>query len=100
MKINFKDITIENFMSIGKAQIQLNDQGYMLVSGINNNPTDTARSNGSGKSSIFEAIVWCLTGETMRGNKDIVNRYGNGTCKVILTFIIDGDEYMIERGVD
>lgn len=97
MKINFRDIIIENFMSIGEAQIQLNDQGYMLVSGINNNPTDTARSNGSGKSSIFEAIVWCLTGETMRGNKDVVNRYGNDGTLVEINFLINETVYKIIR---
>lgn len=100
MKINFKDIIIENFMSIGEAKIQLNDQGYMLVSGINNNPTDTARSNGSGKSSIFEAIVWCLTGETMRGNKDIVNRYGNDGALVEINFVINDADYKLIRTKD
>ena len=100
MKINFKSILIENFMSIGNAQIQLNDQGYMLVSGINNNPTDTARSNGSGKSSIFEAIVWCLTGETMRGNKDIVNRYGDDGALVDMQFVINDNTYKLIRTKD
>lgn len=87
-------------MSIGEATIQLNDQGYTLVSGENNNPDDMARSNGSGKSSIFEAIVWCLTGDTMRGNKDIVNRNGSDGALVTVEFNLDSHNYKITRTKD
>ena len=100
MKINFKTVYIYNFMSIGEATIQLNDQGYTLVSGENNNPDDMARSNGSGKSSIFEAIVWCLTGDTMRGNKDIVNRNGSDGALVTVEFTLDSHSYKITRTKD
>lgn len=97
MKINFKSITMNNFMSIGEAQIQLSDRGYTLVSGINNSPEDLARSNGSGKSSIFEAIVWCLTGDTMRGNKDVINRVGDDGALVTLEFNLDNHDYKLIR---
>lgn len=97
MKINFKSITINNFMSIGEAHIELSDRGYTLVSGINNSPEDLARSNGSGKSSIFEAIVWCLTGDTMRGNKDIINCFGNDGALVTLEFNLDNHDYKLIR---
>lgn len=100
MNIKFKHLTIENFMSIEHADLCLEDRAFTLIEGINNNVMDNARSNGSGKSSIFEALVWALTGNTIRGNKDIVNYNGTGTCKVVLTFNVDGDEYVIERGVD
>lgn len=100
MDIKFKKLHIENFMSIGEADIDLSDRAFTLIEGVNNNENDNARSNGSGKSSIFESLVWTLTGTTMRGNKDIVNFNGNGTCKVVLTLNVDGDEYVIERGVD
>lgn len=97
MKINFKSITINNFMSIGEAYVELSDRGYTLVSGINNSPEDLARSNGSGKSSIFEAIVWCLTGDTMRGNKDIINCFGNDGALVTLEFNLDNHDYKLIR---
>lgn len=100
MKITFKTISISNFMSIGDANIELNDRGYTLVSGLNNNPQDLARSNGSGKSSIFEAIVWCLTGDTIRGNKDIVNCYGSDGALVTINFILDNHAYKITRSKD
>lgn len=100
MDIKFKQLKIENFMSIGDALIDLSDRGFTLIEGVNNNKCDNAKSNGSGKSSIFEALVWCLTGNTIRGNKDVANYNGDGTCKVILTLNVDGDEYVIERGVE
>ena len=73
MDIKFKKLHIKNFMSIGEADIDLSDRAFTLIEGVNNNENDNARSNGSGKSSIFEALVWTLTGTTMRGNKDVVN---------------------------
>lgn len=100
MKIQFKKIVINNFMSLGDISIDLDNQGYTLVSGINNNPSDLAKSNGSGKSSIFEAIVWCLTGETMRGNKDITNNVINKGTRVTLYFNIDNNSYKLIRTKD
>ena len=97
MKIEFKSIRISNFMSIGDADIELLDKGFTLVSGINNNPNDLARSNGSGKSTIFEAIVWCLTGKTMRGNLNIVNKYGSDGALVLLHFDVDNHSYVVMR---
>jgi hypothetical protein len=75
MHIVFKNIKIKNFMSIGYGEVDLDNQGYVSINGINNNKDDNAKSNGSGKSAIIESIVFCLTGETIRGTKDIVNRY-------------------------
>ena len=65
-------------MSFGKAEISLTNCGYTLVSGINQSFEDMAKSNGSGKSSIWEAVSWVLTGETIRGTKDVVNKFAEG----------------------
>ena len=97
MKIKFKEVHIENFMSLGLVELSLDDCGYTLVSGVNNNPSDLARSNGSGKSSIFDAIMWCMTGETIRGNKDVVNINGNDGAIVDLKFDVDGHQYQLLR---
>lgn len=99
MHIKFEHIDIEGFMSIEKGSLDLNNQGYVLINGINNNPTDASKSNGSGKSSIIEAIVYALTGETIRGTKDIVNKVSSNGCKIILDFKVDNDSYRIIRGV-
>ena len=100
MHLIFKKIIIDNFMSIGHGEVDLNNQGYVLINGINNNPHDSAKSNGSGKSSIIESIVYCLTGETIRNTKDIVNRYTDNGCKVELTFSVDNDNYRLIRTRD
>lgn len=98
MKIKLKHLILENFMSFGYAEIDLNDRGYVLVNGINNNPTDNATSNGSGKSSIWEAISYALTGETIRGiTKNLVNIHTEGGMRVELSFSIDNTEYKICR---
>lgn len=56
MRLYFKKIKIHNFLSINDAEVQLDNRGYVLVKGMNNNPKDNAASNGSGKSTIFNAI--------------------------------------------
>lgn len=101
MKLTFKTIKIENFLSLGNIELNLNDRGYVFVKGINLNTNDNALSNGSGKSSLWEAISWCLCGETIRGGcKDIVNLNTEGGALVELVFEVDGKEYVVIRTKD
>ena len=100
MHIKFKSLHLKNFMSFDEALIELNNKGYTLVSGINRNPNDNSDSNGSGKSSIWEAISWVLTGSTIRGNKDVANIRINKGCSVTLDFDVNGDSYKITRTKD
>jgi len=100
MLIKFKKIILNNFLSFGYSELDLTDGGYTLVSGINNNKDDLAKSNGSGKSSIWEAISWSLTGKTIRECKDIVNIYANDGAYVELDFSIDSDDYKVVRSKD
>lgn len=100
MNIKFNNMIIHGFMSFGDAEINLSSNGFILISGKNNNPVDNASSNGSGKSSIFEAISWCLTGDTIRGAKNIVNSKLNDYAQVELTFDIDNNSYKIIRTLD
>lgn len=95
--IYFKHISIHNFMSYKDAELDLNRFGNVLVGGINNNPEDNAKSNGCGKSSLFSALSWCLTGETISGAKDVSNIYLTGKTEVSVSFTFDNDEYKITR---
>lgn len=97
MNIKFLDIHIRGFLSIGEAQVKLENQGFTLISGVNNCLTDNAKSNGVGKSSISEAIVYCLTGETIRRTTDVVNKYTLDGLMIKLSFIIDKDRYEVIR---
>ena len=100
MNIVFNNIKISNFMSIGSAEVDLSANGFTLVKGINKNLNDSASSNGSGKSSIWEAISWVLTGDTIRGCKNVTNCNGDDGALVELNCIIDGNEYIISRSKD
>ena len=100
MNICFQKVILHNFLSFGDAEVDLNDSSYTLVSGINNCKLDLAKSNGSGKSSLWESIIWVLTGDTIRGTKDVVNRYGTDGTYVELTFKIDKNDYKIIRYKD
>ena len=98
MKVVFEKIKIHGFLSFGDSELNLNSQGYVLVSGVNHNPKDSALSNGSGKSSIWSAICWALTGETIQGlSKNICNINISDGCFVELDFSIDNDKYKIIR---
>lgn len=100
MHIEFKRLIINNFMSFGHTDLRFNDDGFIRVSGMNENPYDNAHSNGSGKSSLWEAIVWAITGETIRGTKNIVNINGDNGCVVEVEFYIDNSRYQIIRSKD
>ena len=84
-------------MSFKEAYVNLNRNGYILVEGINNNVEDSAKSNGSGKSSLFSGICWCLTGETISGAKEVSNIYLKGKTEVQVKFTFDSHSYTITR---
>lgn len=101
MNLQFTRIQIHNFMSFSDAEIRLSDRGYVLVRGENNNPTDNAQSNGAGKTTIFHALSWCLTGLTLSGVKsNIANIKLNDGCWVKLEFKNEGHTYIILRSKD
>ena len=97
MRIVFKNVKLHNFMSYSDADVKLNRNGYVLVNGINNNPDDNAKSNGTGKSSLFSAISWALTGLTVSGSKEVANIHTEGTTSVELEFSVDNHVYAITR---
>lgn len=97
--MKFKRIEIQNFMAIKHAEIDLDKQGLVLIKGDNeDNPSFL--SNGAGKSSIIESIVYVLFGRTIRGVRadDIVNKTVGCNCKVTLDLVDDdGSTYKITR---
>ncbi|MHA1907954.1 MAG: AAA family ATPase [Candidatus Thorarchaeota archaeon] len=57
--------------------------------------------NSTGKSSIFEAILWALWGPTVVNlTNDELVRFGSVSCEVTLTFEVGGSRYKIERSYD
>lgn len=97
MNIIFKTLEINDFQSIGHAKIDLDEKGTVLIKGINNYEENTL-SNGSGKSSIFEALYFSLFGKTTTGITNVTNRYsGSKTYRLELKFVLDDIEYVIIR---
>ena len=96
MNIKFNHINIQNFRSIKNIELDLDDQGIVTVKGINNSNTN-ANSNGSGKSSIFQAIIFALYDSLSNGDKSVQNNITNEDFRVELDFNIDNINYKIIR---
>lgn len=99
MKI--KRVYARDFLSYQVLDLSLSDLGLCLVEGENQ---DTGGSNGSGKSSIFEAVVWCLFGKTTKGvgadeviRHDALHEPVIGETCVCVTIEEDGEVYEVYR---
>ena len=98
--MRFDKIKIKNFMAIGEAEIDLSGQGFVSITGRNYTDVDNADgnvSNGSGKSSLAEAVAWVLSGQTIRGTKDVQNYYTKDDCSVEVWFESRENKYRICR---
>jgi len=87
--MQFKNIKIKNFKSFpdNEITIDLNFKGIKLLSG----------ENGSGKTTIFDAIYWCIYGKSKVAVEKVINKTTGKNCKVMLTFVINNQEYTILR---
>lgn len=94
----FKKVFIKNFLSIGEAELGLDNQGVVLIEGINET-NETFKANGAGKTSLMDAITYALYDTTSSGLKAdaIVNRQVGKDTQVILEAEVDGIPYRIER---
>lgn len=97
--IQFKKITVHNFGSYGHAELELQNRGFCLVSGQNNYVKDNALSNGSGKSFLWSAICYALTGETINGIKTNLKNINTEEqdCFVQLDFLYNKDLFSLVR---
>jgi len=96
--MKFKTLTMENFLAIAEGKVELADRGLVLIQGINNDDT-SASSNGAGKSSVADALCWCLYGETARGvsGDDVVNDTAGKNTRVEVLIEDGGDLFTITR---
>jgi DNA repair exonuclease SbcCD ATPase subunit len=98
--MKFLSLEIENFLAIAEAKVSLDGQGLVSISGDNQDDS-SADSNGTGKSSVVDALAWCLWGETARGvsGDDVVMwgcPKGKGT-RVSVNILDEGDLYQVVR---
>lgn len=96
--LKFKKVYAENYMSISKVELELDNQGLVLIEGINDT-NETFQSNGSGKSTLLSTVTYALYGETPSGLKAdaVINKEVKKGLAVILEFEKDGIPYRIER---
>lgn len=99
MRINCESVGFKNFLSFGsKWQDVPLKQGVNFVTGW-----DVARnkSNGAGKSSFLESIIFALFGKTARDIKkeQIVNWKNKKNCEVVFRFDVRDTKYEILRAI-
>lgn len=94
------ELTINNFMAIGSVNaLPLDDRGLILIQGENKDDT-SQDSNGAGKSSIAEALCWCLYGETARGETGdaVINDTAKKNTEVVIKLLDEtGAIYRVSR---
>lgn len=98
MSIKPDKLVISNFGSFLHADIDLKERGLVAIYGENNvNPSQN--SNGSGKSTIPDALLWACYGITGRGvsGDDVVNDRMPKDCVVSFFFEKNGEHYAIIR---
>lgn len=97
--IQFKKVIVHNFGSYGHAELDLQNRGFCLVSGQNNYIKDGALSNGSGKSVLFSAICYAITGETISGVRANLKNINvdEQDCWVQLDFLYNKDLFSLTR---
>tara|TARA_R110000787_G_scaffold39265_9_gene98638 strand:+ start:635 stop:2425 length:1791 start_codon:yes stop_codon:yes gene_type:complete len=86
-EVNFKSLSIKNFLSVGEEPIVINfEPGLHVITGVNKDKED--RRNGVGKSTIADALYFAVFGTTIRELKKefIANSFTTGACEVVLDF--------------
>jgi DNA repair exonuclease SbcCD ATPase subunit len=104
MAITFKDLSVKNFMSVGNQTqaVSFNKENLTLVLGENldQGGDDGGSRNGTGKTTIVNALSYALFGVALTNIKkdNLINKINNKNMLVTLSFNKDGTDYRIERG--
>ena len=100
--IQIKNLTVRNFMSVGNATqaVDFDRQDLTLVLGENLDLGGDGSRNGTGKTTIINALSYALYGQALSNiRKDnLVNKTNSKGMLVSLDFVVGNQEYKIERG--
>ena len=91
--IYFSELKYKNFLSTGN--------NFTTISLTGNTTTLIVGKNGSGKSTILDAITFVLFGKPFRkiNKPQLLNTTNGSDCIVELVFTINKKEYQIRRGI-
>jgi DNA repair exonuclease SbcCD ATPase subunit len=104
MSIKLKELTVKNFMSVGNQTQAVNfgREQLTLVLGENldQGGDDSGSRNGTGKTTIVNALSYALYGQALTNIKkdNLINKINNKNMLVTLSFERSGTKYRIERG--
>tara|TARA_R110001606_G_scaffold6458_1_gene29023 strand:- start:1757 stop:3532 length:1776 start_codon:yes stop_codon:yes gene_type:complete len=102
--IQLKDLTVKNFMSVGNQTqaVDFNKEQLTLVLGENldQGGDDTGSRNGTGKTTIINALSYALYGTALTNIKrnNLINKTNSKGMLVTLHFEKNNVDYRIERG--
>ena len=104
MSFHIKNLTVKNFMSVGQNTQAVDfEQGHLtLVLGANLDlgGDDTGSRNGTGKTTIINALSYALYGQALTNIKkeNLINKINGKNMLVTVEFDKGGNTYRIERG--
>jgi len=99
-----KTLSVKNFMSVGNATqaVQFDRKDLTLVLGQNLDlgGDDTGARNGTGKTTIINALSYALYGSALTNIKkdNLINKTNGKNMLVTIEFEKDSIDYRIERG--
>ena len=97
-----KNITIRNFMSVGNVTqaVNLNQDELTLVLGNNVDLGGDGSRNGTGKTTLINALSYGLYGKALTNIKqnNLINKTNGKGMMVTVDFTYNGNDYRIERG--
>jgi len=100
--LTIKEITIKNFMSVGNVTqgVLLNDTGLTLVLGNNLDLGGDGSRNGTGKTTLVNALSYGLFGLPLTNIKrdNLINKTNGKHMLVTIEFSCNRTNYRIERG--
>ncbi len=100
--LKIKNISVKNFMSFGNVTqaVHFDNHGLTLVLGNNIDLGGDGSRNGTGKTTIVNALSFALFGNALYNIKkdNLINKTNNKQMLVTVEFEKDGMEYRIERG--
>ena len=100
--LTIKEITLKNFMSVGNVTqgVRLSDSGLTLVLGSNLDLGGDGSRNGTGKTTIVNALSYGLYGQALTNIRrdNLINKTNGKHMLVMIEFIHNNITYRIERG--